>query len=106
MATEAHFLLMSYVFETLRYRRCEWKCDSLNARSRHAAERLGFQPEGVFRQAMIYKGRNRDTAWFAVTDQDWPLLQNAFQAWLDDGNFDAQGQQLRRLQCLRESLQS
>ena len=106
MATEAHFLLMSYVFETLRYRRCEWKCDSLNERSRHAAERLGFQPEGVFRQAMIYKGRNRDTAWFAVTDQDWPLLQNAFQAWLDERNFDAQGQQLRRLQCLRESLQS
>jgi len=92
-ATEAVFLLMKRAFDDLRYRRFEWKCDSLNAPSRRAALRLGFQFEGIFRQHMIYKGRTRDTAWFAIVDGDWPAIKAAFEAWLQPGNFDAQGQQ-------------
>lgn len=91
-ATEAMYLLMKQVFE-LGYRRYEWKCDSLNAPSRAAAQRLGFSFEGIFRQAVIYKGRNRDTAWYAITDKDWPALQAAFAHWLAPANFDDQGQQ-------------
>ncbi|MBA4710763.1 GNAT family N-acetyltransferase [Aquitalea aquatica] len=98
IATEAHFLLMSYVFDQLNYRRFEWKCDSLNQRSSNAAERLGFQYEGTFRQAMVYKGRNRDTAWFSILDKEWRLVKAAFQQWLAPDNFDATGQQIRRLQ--------
>ncbi|AKT39711.1 acetyltransferase [Chondromyces crocatus] len=101
LSTEAHFLLMTYVFETLGYRRYEWKCDNLNAPSRKAAERLGFTFEGIFRQAVVTKGRNRDTAWYALLDADWPPLQRAFQAWLAPENFDAQGQQRRSLSELR-----
>ncbi len=104
LGTEAHFLLMAHVFETLGYRRCEWKCDSLNARSRLAASRLGFTYEGCFRQAMVYKGRNRDTAWFSILDREWPALRAAFLAWFDNGNFDALGQQRQRLETLRTQL--
>ena len=101
VATEAMFLMMRRVFDELGYRRYEWKCDALNEASRRAALRLGFQFEGIFRQATLYKGRNRDTAWFAVVDQDWPALRAGYQAWLDPGNFDASGRQRRALaDCL------
>ncbi len=92
-ATEAMFLMARRVFAELGYRRYEWKCDSLNAGSRRAAERLGFQYEGLFRQATLYKGRNRDTAWFSIIDKEWPALEAAYQAWLDDANFDGEGRQ-------------
>jgi RimJ/RimL family protein N-acetyltransferase len=95
-ATEAMFLMMQRVFE-LGYRRYEWKCDALNARSRAAAQRYGFSFEGIFRQATVYKGRNRDTAWYAMIDQEWPALQAAFAQWLDPTNFDLDGQQRVRL---------
>ncbi len=100
-ATEAMYLMMARVFDELGYRRYEWKCDSLNAPSRAAAQRLGFRYEGLFRQALVYKGRNRDTAWYAVTDSDWPLLRDAFQAWLDPANFASDGGQRRSLAALR-----
>jgi RimJ/RimL family protein N-acetyltransferase len=96
-ATEAMFLMMRRVFDELGYRRYEWKCDALNAASRRAAERLGFVFEGVFRQATIYKGRNRDTAWYAIIDAQWPALKKSFERWLDPGNFDSQGRQRHRL---------
>ena len=96
-ATEAMFLLMRRVFDELGYRRYEWKCDALNAPSRAAAERLGFIYEGLFRQATVYKGRNRDTAWFSIIDGEWPALKRAYEAWLDPANFDAGGKQLRSL---------
>lgn len=99
-ATEAMFLLMRRVFDELGYRRYEWKCDALNAPSRKAAARLGFVFEGIFRQAVIYKGRNRDTAWFAIIDKDWPALKAAYVAWLDAGNFDAAGRQKQALAAL------
>lgn len=95
-ATESMFLMMQRVFD-LGYRRYEWKCDALNAASCRAAERLGFTFEGVFRQATVYKGRNRDTAWYAVIDRDWPRLRDAFEQWLAPGNFDAEGRQRARL---------
>ena len=91
-ATEALYLMIDHCFE-LGYRRCEWKCDDLNAPSRAAAERLGFRYEGTFRQATHYKGRNRDTAWFSLTDADWGELRPAFEAWLSPGNFDDEGRQ-------------
>lgn len=96
-ATEALYLLMANAFDTLGYRRYEWKCDSLNAPSRTAALRLGFTFEGLFRQATIYKGRNRDTAWFSIVDGEWPALKQAYLAWLAPENFDEAGQQRRRL---------
>jgi RimJ/RimL family protein N-acetyltransferase len=95
-ATEAMYLMMRNAFE-LGYRRYEWKCDALNAASRRAAERLGFKFEGIFRQAIVYKGRSRDTAWFSVIDTEWPALDAAFRAWLDPANFDAGGLQRRKL---------
>lgn len=95
-ATEAQYLVMEYVFDQLGYRRYEWKCDSLNAPSRRAAERLGFSYEGTFRQAVVYKGRNRDTAWFSIIDGEWPALKRAFSAWLDPNNFEG-GRQLKSL---------
>jgi len=98
-ATEAMFLMMQWAFDH-GYRRYEWKCDHLNAPSRRAAQRLGFSYEGIFRQHMIYKGRTRDTAWFAVTDRDWPALKAAFETWLDPSNFDAEGRQKQRLSDL------
>ena len=91
-ATEAMYLMMKWAFEA-GYRRTEWKCDTLNLPSRRAAQRLGFSYEGTFRQAMVVKGRNRDTAWFAVIDTEWPALDAAFRAWLDPVNFDASGRQ-------------
>jgi hypothetical protein len=98
-ATEAMYLMMKKAFES-GYRRYEWKCDALNAASRAAAERLGLSFEGVFRQAAVYKGRNRDTAWYAAIDAEWPALREAFVAWLDPNNFDAKGQQRARLSDL------
>jgi RimJ/RimL family protein N-acetyltransferase len=103
LATEAQFLLMSYVFERLGYRRYEWKCDSLNAPSRRAAQRLGFTFEGIFRQALVYKGRNRDTAWYSIIDYEWPKIGNAFRAWLEPRNFDADGSQRRSLSDIRSA---
>ena len=103
-ATEAMYLMARHVFEDLGYRRYEWKCDSLNAASRAAAERLGFSFEGVFRQATVYKGRSRDTAWFAAIDAEWPALRAAFQAWLAPANFDADGRQRTRLSDLTKPL--
>ncbi len=95
--TEAMYLMMARVFDELGYRRYEWKCDDLNAPSKAAAERLGFQFEGVFRQATMYKGRNRDTAWFSVLDSEWPQIKVGFERWLSADNFDDQGQQKSRL---------
>jgi RimJ/RimL family protein N-acetyltransferase len=100
-ATEAIYLLARHAFEDLGNRRFEWKCDASNARSRRAAERFGFTFEGVFRQHMIVKGRNRDTAWFALLDGEWPPARAAFEAWLDPANFDADGRQRRSLAELR-----
>ncbi|MDG2939267.1 GNAT family protein [Bisgaard Taxon 10/6] len=91
IATEAQFLLAQYVFEDLKYRRYEWKCDSLNAPSRKAALRLGFTYEGTFRQAQVYKGRTRDTAWFSMLDSEWLSQKKRFQNWLSDSNFDEHG---------------
>jgi RimJ/RimL family protein N-acetyltransferase len=103
LATEAQYLLARHAFETLRYRRYEWKCNALNAPSRRAALRLGFAFEGVFRRHMIVKGRNRDTAWFAMTDADWPARKAAFERWLDPANFDAQGRQRQSLRELNQA---
>lgn len=96
-ATDALFVLMRHVMDELGYRRLEWKCDALNAASRRAALRLGFTFEGIFRQHMVVKGRNRDTAWYAILDKHWPRLRAAFQAWLGDDNFDADGRQCKPL---------
>ena len=93
LATEAMYLMMRRVFEELGYRRYEWKCDSLNAPSRRAAERLGFTYEGLFRQATVYRGRSRDTAWFSMLDREWPSLRSAYEVWLAETNFDAAGHQ-------------
>lgn len=97
VATEAMFLMMRYIFDELGYRRYEWKCDALNEPSKQAARRLGFRSEGVFRQATVYKSRNRDTAWLAMIDRDWPMTRSAFEAWLAPDNFDEQGQQIESL---------
>ncbi len=103
VATEAMYLMMRHVFE-LGYRRYEWKCDSLNAPSRAAAQRLGFSFEGVFRHAIVYKGRNRDTAWYSITDAEWPAIRLAFEQWLDPANFDAHGSQRGQLRWLTAKL--
>jgi len=97
MATEAMYLMMRHAFDELGYRRYEWKCDSLNEPSRRAAERLGFSYEGIFRQALVYKGRNRDTAWYAIIDKDWPAIRKGYEAWFDPANFDQSGQQKQSL---------
>lgn len=96
-STEAMFLMMRRVFDELGYRRYEWKCDSLNEPSRRAALRLGFTFEGIFRQAILYRGRNRDTAWFSITDKEWPALKRAYEVWLAPENFDGAGKQRARL---------
>jgi RimJ/RimL family protein N-acetyltransferase len=96
-ASEAIFLLARHAFEALGYRRLEWKCNALNAASRRAAERFGFSFEGIFRQHMIVKGRNRDSAWYAITDGDWPAVRAGFEAWLADDNFDSEGRQRLKL---------
>ena len=97
IATESMVLLMAYAFEELGYRRYEWKCDDLNLPSRKAAERLGLQYEGTFRQAVVYNGRNRDTAWFSLLDNEWPQQKARFEQWLSPDNFDANGQQIHSL---------
>ncbi len=97
-ATEAIFLMIRHCFDDLGVRRLEWKCDALNAPSRKAAERFGFSFEGVFRQHFIVKGRNRDTAWFAMLDKDWQRVRTGFEAWLKPENFDAMGKQKHKLQ--------
>jgi RimJ/RimL family protein N-acetyltransferase len=100
-ATETIYLLASHAFDGLGYRRLEWKCDAANARSRRAAERFGFTFEGVFRQHMIVKGRNRDTAWYSLLDHEWPAARAGFERWLDPANFDADGRQRRSLRDAR-----
>ena len=100
-ATEAIYLLARQAFDGLGYRRLEWKCDSLNRPSRSAAERFGFSFEGVFRKHQVVKGRNRDSAWFAITDDEWPALRAAYEHWLEPANFDAAG---RQRQSLRDFL--
>jgi RimJ/RimL family protein N-acetyltransferase len=102
-ATEAIFLLARHAFEVLGHRRLEWKCDNANARSKAAARRFGFTAEGVFRQHMVVKGRNRDTAWFSILDGEWPAVGAAFRAWLAPENFDAEGRQRASLAALRSS---
>jgi RimJ/RimL family protein N-acetyltransferase len=99
-ATEAQYLFARHVFEELGYRRYEWKCNAFNAPSRRAAERFGFTFEGIFRQHMIVKGRNRDTAWFAMLDSEWPARKAAYERWLKPDNFDEKGRQKHRLSDL------
>ncbi len=96
-ATEAMYLMARHVFEDLGYRRYEWKCNALNEPSRRAALRLGFTFEGIFRQHMVAKDRNRDTAWFSMLDQEWPARKQAFEGWLDQANFDKHGNQRQSL---------
>lgn len=96
-STEAQYLLMRYAFDDLGYRRYEWKCDSLNTPSRRAAARLGFTYEGTFRQAVVYRERNRDTAWYSIIDGEWPALRAAFEEWLAPSNFTAEGEQIAPL---------
>jgi RimJ/RimL family protein N-acetyltransferase len=104
LGTEAQYLLARYVFETLGYRRYEWKCNALNAPSRAAALRYGFVFECIMRQHMIAKGRNRDTAWYAMLDSDWPRVRAAFEQWLAPENFDGDGRQGRRLEDIRKAI--
>ena len=103
-ATEAQFLFMRYVFDELRYRRYEWKCNALNAPSRRAAARFGFTFEGIFRQHMVVRGRNRDTAWYSMLDSEWPRVRAAFERWLAAENFDATGAQRQTLEAIRAAL--
>jgi RimJ/RimL family protein N-acetyltransferase len=98
-ATEAMYLMARHIFDHLGYRRYEWKCNADNEPSRRAALRLGFSFEGIFRQHMVIKDCNRDTAWFAMLDREWPARKRAFEKWLDPGNFDVQGNQINRLQA-------
>jgi RimJ/RimL family protein N-acetyltransferase len=100
-AAESMYLMMQRAFDELGYRRYEWKCDSLNAPSRSAALRYGFTFEGIFRNAVVYKGRSRDTAWYSITGEEWPAVRSAFRAWLDPENFDDGGRQKRSLASLR-----
>jgi RimJ/RimL family protein N-acetyltransferase len=103
-ATEAMYLMARHVFEDLGYRRYEWKCNALNEPSRRAALRLGFTLEGVFRQHMIIKGRNRDTAWYSMLDSEWPVRKRNFEEWLAEKNFDAQGRQMKSLADLNRTV--
>lgn len=102
-ATEAFFLFARHIFDDLGYRRFEWKCNNANLPSKRAALRFGFTFEGVFRQSMVIKGANRDTAWYSMLDREWPAIRAGFEAWLDPGNFDAQGRQIRRLSDFHHS---
>ncbi|BEM33696.1 GNAT family N-acetyltransferase [Serratia marcescens] len=101
LGSEAIFLMLRHLFDDLGYRRCEWKCDSLNLPSRQAAERLGFRYEGTFRQAVVVKGRTRDTDWLSIIDAEWPARHAAFAAWLSPGNIGNDGRQERRLQAFQ-----
>ncbi|RWF54666.1 MAG: N-acetyltransferase [Mesorhizobium sp.] len=100
-ATEAQFLFMKFIFDELGYRRYEWKCNNRNEPSKRAAERFGFKFEGIFRQHLVVKGENRDTAWYSIIDKEWPALRRAYEAWLDPANFDGDGRQKRRLEDFR-----
>ncbi len=104
LATEVHYLLARHVFDDLGYRRYEWKCHNENEPSKVTAKRYGFSFEGVFRQHMLSKGKNRDTAWFSMIDSEWPVIRAAFEAWLAPENFDETGRQRRRLEDLRAEL--
>ena len=104
MSTEAHWLLMRYVFDELKYRRYEWKCNSLNEPSRRAAKRLGFQYEGTFRNALVAKGRNRDTDWFSIIDTEWEVINKAMQEWLLPLNFTNNGMQIKTLAEIRVNM--
>lgn len=104
-ASEAIYLMMGHAFEDMGYRRLEWKCDAGNAASRRAAQRFGFRHEGVFRQHMVVKGRNRDTAWYALLDHEWPAVKRCFGRWLAPENFDAAGRQRDSLSALTTALQ-
>ncbi|SCU84464.1 LAME_0C09560g1_1 [Lachancea meyersii CBS 8951] len=104
-ATEVQYLLLKHVFDQLAYRRCEWKCDILNAPSRNCALRLGFKYEGLFRRSAIYKGRNRDTEWFSIVEDEWPGVRQAFEKWLSPENFQ-DGQQKQRLRDFQGITQS
>ena len=99
VSTEACFLHLRHAFDDLGYRRFEWKCNNENAASKRSALRFGFHPEGVFRQHMMVKGKNRDTAWFSIIDSDWPAIKAAFECWLEPANFDTEGRQKDRLQA-------
>lgn len=101
-ATEGMYLMLGNVFDRLGYRRCEWRCDTLNTKSQKAALRFGFRLEGVFRQATVNKGRNRDTACFSIIDGEWPAIRASFEHWLRPENFDAMGQQRERLSVLTQ----
>jgi RimJ/RimL family protein N-acetyltransferase len=103
-ATEAIYLMAKHAFDDLGYRRLEWKCDALNEPSRRAADRFGFTFEGIFRQHLVVKGRNRDSAWFSILDGEWPRIRAGFEAWLAPENFDADGRQLRSLSAVRDSI--
>ncbi|WP_311273251.1 MULTISPECIES: GNAT family protein [unclassified Rhizobium] len=104
LATEAHYLLARHVFDTLGYRRYEWKCHNENEASKATAARYGFQFEGIFRQHMVSKGANRDTAWFSMIDAEWPVLREAFETWLSPDNFGTDGLQIRKLEDIRAGL--
>ncbi|MDB5058905.1 MAG: secA [Chloroflexi bacterium] len=105
-ATEAIYLLARHVFDDCGYRRLEWKCNALNEPSRRAADRFGFRYEGLFRQHMVIKGRNRDTTWFAMIDSDWPLIKAAFERWLAPENFDGAGRQRQTLAGIRAAIEA
>lgn len=105
-ATEAQFLFTRYAFDDLGYRRYEWKCNDANEPSKRAASRFGFRPEGVFRQHMIVKGQNRDTAWYSIIDKEWPPLRQAYEVWLHPSNFDSDGRQRRTLEEYRAYLKA
>ncbi len=106
-ATEAQYLFQRYVFQELGYRRYEWKCHDMNLPSKRAALRFGFTYEGLFRQHHVFKGGNRDTAWFSIIDKEWPALHTAYETWLDPGNFDQYGRQRRRLaECIKQAAAS
>jgi RimJ/RimL family protein N-acetyltransferase len=104
LSTEAHYLMAAHIFDDLDYRRYEWKCHNENAPSKRSAERYGFAFEGIFRQHMLSRGKNRDTAWYSMIDSEWPLIKKAFEAWLEPGNFDAAGQQIKTLPAIRAEL--
>jgi RimJ/RimL family protein N-acetyltransferase len=104
LSTEAHYLMARHVFEDLGYRRYEWKCHNDNGPSKVTAKRYGFTFEGVFRKHMLSRGGNRDTAWFSMIDDEWPLLKAAFEAWLDPSNFNADGSQIKTLEAIRANL--
>lgn len=103
VSTEAFFLFAQYVFDDLHYRRLEWKCNNANEASKKAAVRFGFTPEGVFRQHLVVKGENRDTAWFSLLDHEWPAVKSAFMSWLEPSNFDETGNQYRSLRSFHET---